>query len=669
MNPHEIALTLQKGLKALQNQQYELAIEALEMVCRQVPNQKSPEFLKAQMALVRAYRALGKFNQSRELCEYLTQHPNLEVQNWAKTMMLMLLKQENGSEGEADEDVLSTDLKAGRAENNRVKVALPRVADSLPFIFGTGLFIPLLTTSVLFIPLVWWLVGQPWQNILLISLGLGILVNCLALFYSTPVIDLINRRIYGTEWVNLGAVQKYSPEAGELMLRVARAQTFPIPKLGIIPDNRPVMFTYGVQQKNTRIVISQGIFRYLSAEEIATLFGHELAHIVRWDCALLTCMAGWGQLFYWWYCELQTLRSSWPAIAKILIAPLVWVCLAVFRFNQMANRYLARTREYYADHFAVNYTGNPNALIRALVKMTRALVKQERQAERPALFLEGMRNFANYDAYTAAACERGERFDPRMVGNLLLWDWGSPWRGIITGCSSHPLLGKRLQVLSHYAEQLDLDTEYNLVLSRRQISLEEAKKRTFSFYLEVFIWLLPIWCALALGWWTQQENPIFKLHLHQAILIGLGAGILLRTTWQSLGQRKVAAPTVLSLLSDPNLSPIWGTQVNWQGKLRLVQASIWRAPRLYFHDRTGVIPVRYPGWTRLLPPFRSLRIRLEAIALGPVKVSGMVVRGLSPQLQIVTVTNEGDEMLIGYPLFLSWTGGGLLLLLGILLKG
>ncbi|MBD2652721.1 M48 family metalloprotease [Synechocystis sp. FACHB-383] len=669
MNAHEIALTLQKGLKALQNQEYQSAIKALEMVCRRVPNQESPEFLKAQMALVRAYRALGRFEQSRELCEYLTRNPDPEVENWAKTMMLMLLKQENADEGEGEEDALSTDLKAGRAENSRVKVALPRVADSLPFIFGVGLLVPLLTTSVLLTPLAWWLAQGQWQKLLAISLGLGIAVNFLALFYSVPMMDLINRRIYGTEWVNLGAVQKYSPEAGELMLRVARAKTFPIPKLGVIPDNRPVMFAYGVQQKNSRIVLSQGIFRYLSAEEIATLLGHELAHIVRRDCALLTCMSGWGQIFYWLYCELQRARSSWPAIAKILIAPLVWICLALFRINQGANHYFARTREYYADHFSVNYTGNPNALIRALVKMTRALVKQERQAEKPALFLEGMRNFANYDAYTAAACERGERFDPRMVGNLLLWDWGSPWRGIITWCSSHPLLGKRLQVLSHYAEQLDLDTEYNLVLSRRQISLEEAKKRTIFFYLEVFIWLLPLWFALGLGWWIQQEDSTLKLSLHQAILVGLGAGILLRTAWQSLGQRKVAAPTVLSVLSDANLSPIWGTQVNWQGKFRLVQASVWRAPKLYFHDRTGVIPVRYPFWTRLLPPFRSPQTRLEAIALGSVKVSGMVVRGLSPQLQFATITNEEDQMLIGYPLFLAWTGGLLLVLLGILLPG
>ncbi len=224
-------------------------------------------------------------------------------------------------------------------------------------------------------------------------------------------------------------------------------------------------------------------------------------------------------------------------------------------------------------------------------------------------------------------------------------------------------------MLSHYAEQLDLDTEYNLVLSRRQISLDEAKRRAIAFYVEIFIWLLPLWLALGLGWWMQRETSPINLPLYRAVLCGLGAGILLRTACQSLGQRKVAAPTVLSVLSDPNLSPIWGTQVNWQGKLRLVQSGIWGAPKLYFHDRTGVLPVRYPFWSLVLPPFRSPQQRLEAIAASSVKISGMVVRGLSPQLQVATISSDDGAMFIGYPLFLSWTGGLILFLLGSLLPG
>ena len=275
-----------------------------------------------------------------------------------------------------------------------------------------------------------------------------------------------------------------------------------------------------------------------------------------------------------------------------------------------------------------------------------------------------MLNFGDYDPTTTAACERGERFNPRMVGNLLLWDWGSPWRGIITWLSSHPLLGKRLQVLSHYAEQLDLDTEYNLILSRRQISLQDAKKRYLFFCLEVLVWLLPLWLSLGMYWFTQQTKSPLILPGYRALLIGAGLGLLLKTTWQSLGQRKVPAPNVLSLLSDPNLSPIWGTQIYWQGKLRLVQASIWGRPKLYFHDHTGVIPVRYPFWVRCLPPFKSPQASLDLMTQKPCKVSGIVVRGLSPQLQVSSITQDEGGMFLGYPLFLSWLAGLVLILLG-----
>ncbi|MEB3228724.1 MAG: M48 family metalloprotease [Synechocystis sp.] len=670
MIPPELIAKLDHGLKALQNQEYDQAIASLETVCRRVPNQGSQQFLQAKMALVRAYRGIGNLDQSRELCESLVDHPNAEVQNWARTMMLLLLKQEaQGVEGEGQQqdDVLSTELKAGRADSSRVKVALPRVADSFQFTVGIALLVPVLTTALLFAIPTWFWGIQDWQKLLEFSLGFSLLFNLLFLFFSTIIVDRLNERVLGTQWGNLGTIQKYSPEAGELLLRVSRAEKIPVPKLGVIPDNRPVIFAYGVSRKVTRIVASQGIFRYLTADEIATLYAHELGHILRRDCGLMTWVSGWGQLCYWGYCELQHWRGLRPAIAQVAVLPLIWLCLGGFYLNQLANRYFSRTREYYADHFAVNITGNPNALIRALVKMSRAFVKQERQAESPALFLEGLRHFVSYDPLTAAACERGERFNPKMVGDLLLWDWGSPWRGVVTWISSHPLLGKRLQVLSHYAEQLDLDTEYNLILSRRQISVQAAKQRSLFFGLEILIWLLPLWSALALFWFSQRPQSPLVLPGYRGLLIGAGLGVWVRTAWQSLGQRKVAAPTVLSVLSDPNLSPIWGTQVHWQGKLRLVQASIWGRPKLYFHDRTGVVPVRYPFWVRVLPPFLSPQARLDALTQKPCQVSGMAVRGLSPQLQVSSITQDDDALFLGYPLFLSWFGGLLLILLGGLL--
>ena len=263
MIPPELIPKLDYGLKALQNQDYDGAIAALETVCRRAPDQKSQQFLQAKMALVRAYRGLGKFDQSRDLCESLVDHPNPEVQNWARTMMLMLLKQETqgSSDDDGQEDVLSTELRAGRATSNRVKVSLPRVADSFQFTFGIAVLAPFLATAILFAIPAWLWGVRPWDELLRLSASFSLILNLLSLFFSTFVIDRLNERIYQTQWGNLSTVQKYSPEAGELLLRVSRAEKIPLPKLGVIPDNRPAIFAYGVNKKAARIVVSQGVFR------------------------------------------------------------------------------------------------------------------------------------------------------------------------------------------------------------------------------------------------------------------------------------------------------------------------------------------------------------------------------------------------------------------------
>ena len=247
--------------------------------------------------------------------------------------------------------------------------------------------------------------------------------------------------------------------------------------------------------------------------------------------------------------------------------------------------------------------------------------------------------------------------------------WGSPWRGVITWCSSHPLLAKRLQVLSHYAEQLDLDSEYNLIISRNQISIATAKKRGWFFYLEIFVWLLPLWTGLISVWWTLQPTAFLILPWYKSFVIEMGVGLLFRSGIQILGQRRLKSTTVLTLLSDIELSPIWSTTVDWQGKLRIVQASIWGFPKLYFHDRTGVMPVAYPFWYRWIPPFRSALTELEAFTESFCQVRGEVVRGLSPQLRINHLQDEKGQRFNGFPNLIRWLLSFGVLIIGALLPG
>ena len=60
------------------------------------------------------------------------------------------------------------------------------------------------------------------------------------------------------------------------------------PNLGLIDDQNPTAFTYGSLPDTARLVVSQGLFTYLDDDEAATVYAHELGHIVHWDFALMT---------------------------------------------------------------------------------------------------------------------------------------------------------------------------------------------------------------------------------------------------------------------------------------------------------------------------------------------------------------------------------------------
>ncbi len=68
--------------------------------------------------------------------------------------------------------------------------------------------------------------------------------------------------------------------------------------MGIINDQNPTAFTYGSLPNSARLVVSQGLFTYLDDDEIATVYAHELGHIVHWDFAVMTAASTLVQICY-----------------------------------------------------------------------------------------------------------------------------------------------------------------------------------------------------------------------------------------------------------------------------------------------------------------------------------------------------------------------------------
>ncbi len=626
MIPDEFLKELDKGLKAFQQLNHPEAVHWLEQFCHHYPDQKSSASIQARMALVRAYRGLGETDKAITLCEGFVNHPQTEVSEWARNLLSIL----QSSEGTSEIDT-TTYQQAGRFGKNRVRLMMPRVADSLKFAMVIAVVFHLGLMAAIVFGCVWLIgfrqIGLLWTG----AIALSFLINLIFWVISPQFLDYLQEKLYGVEWINLGEVRKYSPETADLLLHLCREQKIALPRLGLISDRRPLTYSYGIRRNQSRLIVSKGIFRYLVADEIATLYAHELGHILHRDGSIMTFLAAWGQVFFAPYVYLQTWGQQ-HHLSPALLTGLTLPFYGLFQLNQALNRSFSRTREYYADRFAVENTGNPNGLLRALVKTSQALVKQDRKAEQPGFFLAGMGLLAVYDYRTATVSER--RPSPRNVGRLFFWDMVNPWGEYLELFSTHPLPGKRLQVLTYYAEQLDLETEYHLNLLRREAKQTQNSWLYLQFFMELTLLYLPL-LGGGIAWLLRGKNAPYSM-----LILGIGLGFLIQSAIIFLNFLPAPTYDLLTLMGEVKQNPLGLRKYQCQGKIR----KTGDGEQLYFSDKFMVMPLYLPRWYGYLNQLLLL-LHLPLQTFTPpleknVQITAHFHRSLSPHLVLDSLKED-----------------------------
>jgi Zn-dependent protease with chaperone function len=644
MSPQESLEELQKGIQSLQRQNYRDAIAYLENFCQYFPDNESAYFVQAEMSLVRAYRGQGEQEKAIALCQSLAHKPNQEVAAWARSLFKILtIDEKSSNESRSTEQYF---LNGPRADETNVKIAMPQVADSLKFAKVITLIFPFLTLFIFLFSFSWLLLHPDLLFTGFYSLLASVLINGLFFLLSTWVIDQIQEQFYQTRWGTFNEIQRHSPETGELLLRLCREKRIKLPKLGMIEDGRPIAFTYGINSNEARLVVSRGLLEGLNDEEIAVVYTHELGHILNRDFRVMTLVSGWGQCCYFLYlgCEKLAQKSKlWRAIALMLALP----CYGLFQLNNLSNTYLSRTREYYADHFAITHTGNPNALVRALVKIPLIRIQKELEATQAAPFLLGMQNFSISFPRNSMAAEKTTQLNPQSLGKLLLWDLLNPWSFFLELISSHPLIGKRIQVLTHYAEQMDLRTELNMTQMQQDANNINRNILYLSFFLELGFVSFPFLGFIA-GLIFFFNNQFVDLDLLNPIFLGLGLGLLCQVAIATLFAGKPKEEDLQSLCYSPYSSPFWSRSVLWQGQLQAANyKTLWGKP-LYFHDQKAIIPVRHhlfgKVWQKLFKHHSSGVLMLESF----IEIKGGFRRRLSSYLELKTISND-EINITSYP--------------------
>ncbi|WP_273717354.1 MULTISPECIES: zinc metalloprotease HtpX [Bartonella] len=187
-------------------------------------------------------------------------------------------------------------------------------------------------------------------------------------FFSYWNSDKIVLRMYGAREVD----QHSEPVYYKIVSDLAKKASLPQPKVYVIDNAQPNAFATGRNPQNAAVAASRGLLERLSAEEIAGVMAHELAHIEHRDTLTMTLTATiagaismLGNFAFFMGGQRSSSEDSHGAGAiggfiALLVAPFAAMLV------QMA---ISRTREYAADRRGAEICGNPLWLASALRKI------------------------------------------------------------------------------------------------------------------------------------------------------------------------------------------------------------------------------------------------------------------------------------------------------------
>ncbi|KAM3113024.1 M48 family metalloprotease [Phormidesmis sp. 146-33] len=446
-----------------------------------------------------------------------------------------------------------------------------------------------------------------------------ILLGLIILFVLSPwLLDGLLKGLYGMKPLSTATLGQYSPESHRLIQRVCQQQKLPLPQLSLLPTDIPLSFSYGCHPKVARVVVSQGLLDHLTDDEIATLYASELAHIFHWDFCLLswvTIILQFPYTLYWqtaragnWLKARSNLRRRENRLIAILLeigrnlcAIVASLSYGLYWLLRWSGLWLSRQRLEYSDRTACNLTGNPNALTRALLKVTVGTAQTTQTHQQTDYLLQA------FDLLTPMGCDApihlGSLYHHTSIKSLLMWDQVNPDRRWLALNNSHPLMGDRLQRITNYAHHWQLSPELDLEaqnpVASRGILLQGAP---FFGVLLGYLVAQILWFVAQILYqfgidqltWLASDYDLFISFM----LLGFGLGTFLRfNAFFPDIQTKSTQPldsSLSDLVTKPNAVPIDSPLVQLEGTL-IGRSGLgnWLGQDLILQTSTGCIKLHY----------------------------------------------------------------------------
>ncbi|MGP1383289.1 MAG: M48 family metalloprotease [Thainema sp.] len=482
------------------------------------------------------------------------------------------------------------------------------------------------------------------------------------LFAASPWLwDFLLSWFYGQKPFSLQILESHSPESVRFLKRFFRQSGRTMPELRVLPSQAPLILTYGNLPRFARISVSQGLLNQLADDEIATLYAREASQIQRWDFVTLSWIALIMQLPYLLYDEAAKFgnRLSQP-ILRGCFAFVASAGYGLYWLLRWLGLWANRNRTYHSDRTSVSLTGNPNGLIRALLKVAIGSAEDIQRQGRTSSELESL-NLLSPTGY-AASLTVGSTYPYTPIEPILQWDYQNPYRHWLATSQAHPALGERLYILTRYAQRWHLTPELDLESppprpKAQNIIQQIAYWQPLLFQASPWVGLV---CGFAIAWllkfigWFSPVVNIYRLQwmwdsqslLWACILIGFGIGTWLRVNRLFPDFTPGAIrnqPNAHLLLTDPVALPTNTLPVKIQGKL-LGRSGLhnWLGQDLLMQSQQGLIKLRYASALGVLGNLflQSAKIRPEELTGRRIQIVGWFRRSVLSWIDLDHIKNQ-----------------------------
>ncbi len=215
-------------------------------------------------------------------------------------------------------------------------------------------------------------VGLPWQAAPFVIAGLAAYA-----FISYYVSSSVALAVSSAREVT----KEQEPEYYRIVENLCIGSGLPMPKVYVIEDGAPNAFATGRDPKHASVTVTRGLLDKLDKAELEGVIAHEMSHIGNYDIRIMTLtvvlvglvalLADFFMRWTWFGSGHRKSNSDRGGNAQlILFAVAILFAILAPIAAQLIQLAISRRREYLADASGALLCRNPDALARALEKIT-----------------------------------------------------------------------------------------------------------------------------------------------------------------------------------------------------------------------------------------------------------------------------------------------------------